>query len=108
MLGKAVFRGFYRMFRCVLFASVLGVFCGIYAASAYTVTYNCGFYDTGTTPPAQDTATDNTSFTPAANTCLPTNGATFAGWVVSGTGDVKQSGESFVWNYDEDKTFTAI
>lgn len=108
MLGKAVFRGFYRMFRCVLFASVLGVFCGIYAASAYTVTYNCGFYDSGTTPPAQDTATDNTSFTPAANTCLPTNGATFAGWVVSGTGDVKQSGESFVWNYDEDKTFTAI
>lgn len=73
-------------------------FCGIYAASAYTVTYNCGFYDSGTTPPAQDTATDNTSFTPAANTCLPTNGATFAGWVVSGTGDVKQSGESFVWN----------
>ena len=108
MLGKAVFRDFCRIFWCALFASVLGVFCGIYAASAYTVTYNCGFYDSGTTPPAQDTATDNTSFTPAANTCLPTNGATFAGWVVSGTGDVKQSGESFVWNYDEDKTFTAI
>ncbi|MBQ6011881.1 MAG: InlB B-repeat-containing protein, partial [Alphaproteobacteria bacterium] len=108
MLGKAVFRDFCRMFRCALFASVFLIFCGTVSAYAYTVTYNCGFYADETTPPPSDTATNGTSFTPAANTCLPTNGATFAGWVVSGTGDVKQSGESFVWNYDEDKTFTAI
>ncbi len=84
------------------------IFCGTVSAYAYTVTYNCGFYADETTPPPSDTAINGTSFTPAANTCLPTNGAAFAGWVVSGTGDVKQSGESFVWNYDEDKTFTAI
>ena len=96
------------MFRCALFASVLCFACRVSVASAYTVTYNCGFYADETTPPPSDTAINGTSFTPAANTCLPTNGATFAGWVVSGTGDVKQSGESFVWNYDKDKTFTAI
>ena len=108
MFQRVAFYRICRNLRCLLFASVFLIFCGTVSAYAYTVTYNCGFYDSGTTPPAQDTAINGTSFTPAANTCLPTNGAVFDGWVVSGTGDVKQSGESFVWNYDEDKTFTAI
>ena len=84
------------------------IFGGIFAAGAYTVTYSCGFYDTGTTPPSSMTATANTSFTPAANTCVAPSGANFTGWLVSGTSDIKQPGTAFTWEYDEDKTFTAL
>ena len=54
------------------------------------------------------TATANTSFTPAANTCVAPSGANFTGWLVSGTSDIKQPGTAFTWEYDEDKTFTAL
>ena len=54
------------------------------------------------------TATANTSFTPAANTCVAPSSANFTGWLVSGTSDIKQPGTTFTWGYDEDKTFTAL
>ena len=72
---------------------------------AYTVTYSCG--DGGGTAPAIATVTNNSSFTPATNTCTVPTGYTFGGWLVSGTSDVKPSGTAFAWNYDTDKTLTA-
>ena len=68
----------------------------------YTVTYDCG--DGIGTPPENGTATLTKTFTPATNTCTR-DGYIFSGWGVSGTTDVKIS--NFVWNYTEDKTFTA-
>lgn len=104
----AVLSNFCRCFACALFACVLFVFGGTGVAWAYTVAYDCGYY-TGTAP-LNDTATDNTAFIPAltANDCNQMTGATLTGWAVSGTDDVKSPGVSFNWEYDEDKTFTAI
>lgn len=72
--------------------------------NTYNVTYDCG---TGTgTPPASQTATYDSSFTPAADTCSKP-GYVFAGWAVSGTTSVKPAGIGFTWTYTTDKTFTA-
>ena len=74
--------------------------------ATYTVTYSCNG-GTGTAPSNQ-TAIENQSFTPAANTCTAPSGYSgFTGWAVSGTNDVKQAGTAFTWNYNENKTFTA-
>ena len=77
-------------------------------ASQYTVTYNCGYYNG--TPPAQQPVSDSVSFTPAADApnCGQMSGATLTGWVVSGTNDIKTPGTAFSYEYDEDKTFTAV
>ena len=80
----------------------------LYAAwenNTYTVTYSCGELASGT-PPANGTATYNSGFTPAANTCIYT-GHTFLGWAVSGTNDIRQPEVEFTWTYTENKTFTA-
>lgn len=75
-------------------------------AHTYTVTYECGS-GTGTTP-SDDSPTYDANFTPANNTCTAPTGYSFAGWSVSGTtSDVKAAGTPFVWQYAEDKTFTA-
>ena len=74
------------------------------AGATYTVTYSCNG-GTGTAPSNQ-TATENQSFTPAANTCSK-DGYSFSGWAVSGTNDVKPAGTAFTWEYTENKTFTA-
>ncbi|MBQ8686313.1 MAG: InlB B-repeat-containing protein [Alphaproteobacteria bacterium] len=71
----------------------------------YSVTYSCGAGDG--TEPAGATATYNSNFTPAANTCSR-DGYNFSGWSVSGTSDVKAAGTAFPWTYVEDKTFTAV
>ena len=72
----------------------------------YNVTYNCG-EGSGTPQPLTAKATYTKSFTPAANTCTK-QGYEFKGWLVSNTNDhIKQAGESFAWNYTENKTFTA-
>ena len=72
----------------------------------YNVTYDCGD-GSGNAPTTNTTATGNTSFTPADNTCTPPTGAIFSGWLVSGTSDIKSAGTAFTWEYTEDKTFTA-
>ena len=72
----------------------------------YNITYDCGD-GSGNAPTTNTTATDNTSFTPADNTCTPPTGAIFTGWLVSGTSDIKSAGTAFTWEYTEDKTFTA-
>ena len=75
-------------------------------ARTYNVSYLCGA-GTGT-PPTSTTVTENTSFTPAANTCGVSSGYSgFAGWLVSGTNDVKPAGTAFNWTYNTDKTLTA-
>ena len=74
--------------------------------SSLTITYSCGA-GTGNAPTTNRTATYNSSFTPAANTCTAPTGTTFAGWAVSGTNDVKPAGTAFTWTYLENKTFTA-
>ncbi len=71
----------------------------------YDITYNCG-KGSGSVPIGM-TATDNTSFTPAENTCTPPTNAIFGGWLVSGTEDIKSAGDAFIWEYTENKTFTA-
>lgn len=75
-------------------------------ARTYTVTYECG--DGTGTKPSNGKPTYDASFTPASNTCTAPTGHSFAGWSVSGTtSDVKAAGTSFVWQYSENKTFTA-
>lgn len=59
------------------------------------------------TAPSSTTATYNSSFTPAANTCTAPSGYMFSGWLVSGTNDVKTAGTAFTWNYAHDKTLNA-
>ena len=70
----------------------------------YTITYSCG--DGTGTPPVTETALGGLSFTPAANTCSK-SGYGFIGWGISGTNDVSEPGNTFTYNYDEDKTLTA-
>lgn len=109
MFERSTFRDFYRVLRHALFACMIFVFGGTGMAYAYTVTYDCGFY-TGTAP-ASATATANASFTPplAASGCNPCDSTTtLTGWAVSGTSDVKTPGTAFTWDYDENKTFTAV
>lgn len=74
-------------------------------AKQFTVTYSCG--DGSGTKPSNGTATKDTNFTPASNTCTAPAGYSFAGWTVSGAGDVKTAGSAFKWTYTENKTFTA-
>ncbi len=105
-LGKGMFRLFSCVLTCVFFA--LGATC---VAHAYEVTYDCGAYSDGVSvPPDPETVSANASFTPAANTCVSSmpNDAQFVGWAVSKTTDIRPAGQAFNWNYDEDKTFTAI
>ncbi len=84
------------------FTNPTGTYYACKTAKTYTVTYSCG---TGTgTKPADATATYNTTFTPAANTCSKT-GYSFTGWLVSGTTTVVSAG--FNWEYTENKTLTA-
>ena len=109
MFERAAFRDFSRVLRHALFACMISVFGGTGMAWAYTVTYDCGFY-TGTAP-ASETVTANASFTPplAASGCNPCDSTTtLTGWEVSGTSDVKTPGTAFTWDYDENKTFTAV
>ena len=42
MFKSLTFRGFYSAFSRALFAAMFFMFCGIFVAGAYTVTYNCG------------------------------------------------------------------
>lgn len=70
----------------------------------YTVAYDCG--DGTGTAPTSNTATYNSNYTPAENTCTR-SGYNFAGWAVSGTSDTKTAGTAFKWTYTADKTFTA-
>ena len=74
----------------------------ICAAQKYTVSYDCG--EGSGTAPNNGTATYDSNFTPASNTCTKT-GYTFDGWTVSGTSDVKNT--AFKWQYTENKTLTA-
>ena len=76
----------------------------ICTAARFNVTYSCG--DGGGTPPSPGTAYYAQDFTSAINTCTK-SGYDFAGWLVSGTTDVQQAGETFVWFYETNKVFTA-
>ena len=69
----------------------------------YTVTYSCG--DGTGTPPVSATATSGKTFNTPTTVNCSRDGYVFAGWLVSGTSDVKTT--AFAWNYTEDKTFTA-
>lgn len=80
-----------------------------FQANTYNVTYKCGTDATGTAP-ASATATYDANFTPASIGGCTNPGRSFAGWLVSNTGnpsDTKQAGTAFQWKYTEDKTFTA-
>lgn len=80
-----------------------------FSANTYNVTYLCGTDATGTAP-ASATATYDANFTPASIGGCINPGRSFAGWLVSNTGnpsDTKQAGTAFQWKYTEDKTFTA-
>ncbi|MBR4625532.1 MAG: InlB B-repeat-containing protein, partial [Alphaproteobacteria bacterium] len=68
-------------------------------------TYSCGS-GTGTAPTTNINATYGSAFTPALTTCAKT-GYHFAGWMISGTNDIKPAGTAFIWEYTNDKTFTA-
>ena len=47
-------------------------------------------------------------FTPlASSACTAPSGKTFAGWLVSGTSDVKPAGTAFTWTYTGSRTLTA-
>lgn len=74
-------------------------------AKGFKVVYDCGL-GTGTAPVDSVGATYAATYTPKANTCSK-DGSIFAGWLVSGTSDVKQPGSGFTWMYTETKTFTA-
>ena len=77
---------------------------GSCVANTYNVTYSCG---DGSGSVAGDTATYGASFTTDdGSSCTKTN-YVFVGWMVSGTNDVKQGGETFTWGYIADKTLTA-
>ena len=77
-----------------------------YSNIEYSVTYDCG-NGGGGTPPASVTGIHyGDSFTPATNTCS-NPGHEFGGWVVSNSGDVRQPGTQFTWQYTENKVFTA-
>ena len=73
----------------------------------YTVTYDCG--DGTGTPPAGVTATSGKDFTPALSTGCYKDGYILSGWLVSNTtnNEIKTTGGTFVWNYNESKTFVA-
>ena len=72
--------------------------------ATYIVRYSCG---EGTGSIQNDEATYKASFTANdGNGCTMENHS-FAGWAVSQTDDVKSAGETFTWEYTEDKTFTA-
>ena len=71
-------------------------------ANTYTVTYSCG--DGDGTAPKSTTATYDSVFTMAQNTCNKT-GYDFVEWKSSDT--VYQAGQKFNWTYLENKTFVA-
>ena len=78
-----------------------------YSNIEYSVTYSCGGNDYGTPPAPVNGILYNSQFTPAANTSCSNPGHEFGGWVVSNSGDVRQPGTPFTWQYTEDKVFTA-
>lgn len=74
----------------------------------YTVTYSCG--DGAGTPPATVTATTGKNFTPALSTGCYKDGYILSEWLVSNAqsnNNKKTTGGTFVWDYNENKTFTA-
>ena len=73
----------------------------------YTVTYSCGTNASGSV--TGGTATYGNAFTPASASGCSRANYVFAGWMVSGTSDVKSAGSAgaFIWGYLENKTFTA-
>ena len=74
----------------------------------YTVTYSCG--DGTGTPPATVTATTGKNFTPALSTGCYKDGYILSEWLVSNAqsnNNKKTTGGTFVWDYNENKTFTA-
>ena len=73
---------------------------------AYTVTYECGAGTTGN-PPASETVGYELSFRPPYPSCAKA-GEYFTGWLVSGDGDIIKNGESITWEYNENKTLTAM
>ncbi len=79
---------------------------GGYTPIDYTITYDCGTATGGSAPEQQTGIHYGVSVTPRENTCVNA-GYTFLGWMVSGTSDIRQPGESFTWEYEESKTFTA-
>lgn len=80
--------------------------------STYTITYDCGSAG-GTTPESQHVMYGY-SYIPRTNTCTVPEGHTFAGWIVSNTGDTPDvlkpgtnaSTWTEYWEYTENKTFT--
>ena len=78
-----------------------------WTANTYTITYAAGQGGSGSI--SSGTATYNTNFTPAtpSSSTITKANATFAGWAVSGTSDIKPAGTAFNWTYTENKTFTA-
>ena len=76
-----------------------------WAEITYTVQYAAG--DGGTGSMNSSTISVGGTFTVPTPTTITKPNATFNGWAVSGTSDVKQAGASFTWNYTENKTFTA-
>ena len=78
-----------------------------WSPASYTVTYNCGDGARGRAPDPY-VVVFNSTFTPSANTGCIKMGYNFGGWAVSGTSDKKTPDSSFVWDYNENKTFTAV
>ena len=75
-----------------------------YFTSRYTVTYSCG-NGSNSTPPASALASVGLEFEIADGNLCEKDGYLFNKWAVSGTNDVYN--HNFVWNYTENKTFTA-
>ncbi len=74
-----------------------------FTTDTYIVKYSCGT-GTGVVPLA--TATYGQAFTVAGNTGCTRIGYDFDGWV-DDSGNNRDAGETFVWEYESGKTFTA-
>ncbi|MBQ6736349.1 MAG: hypothetical protein IJQ90_02575 [Alphaproteobacteria bacterium] len=73
----------------------------------YSISYQCGHTQYGNPPDPQTGIRYGASVMPQENTCDRASW-TFDGWLVSNTSnDIKQPGTPFVWEYDQDKQFTA-
>lgn len=101
MLERLCFRYFCR----VLFATVLGLVCGVESALAdYNVTYNCGsagnntvWYDSSDNP------------TPTSNAISCSQNGYLVGWCCSGLGYINQvAPNQLIPNLDEDVTCSAL
>ena len=87
MFERLAFRGFYRGLRRILFVSMFFIFGEIFAAGAYTVTYNCG---SNGTAPASVTQSSGTTIT-LANGCtgVMTGDYDFNGWYCISNNDLQ-------------------